>query len=160
MPIPNLLHPVPIVFELVDRDSTVYDKYAREPVGQAIRQGESPRTGDRVTVPGQYSEYFASAKHEYPVYQRDGVESVTESYVALRYVDLQRRGLVDFVDGKWTNLRIRRGDRVIQIGREEVDLYVQGFKIFAHYPNPKGTMIQVNLMDRTPTHVQEEPMGD
>lgn len=154
MPQPNLIHPVWVVLELIRRDETVYDKYAREPVGQAIRQGESPRTGDRVRVKCQYSEYFASAKHDYPDYQREGVLEVTDSYVAFRYKDLQRKGLVEYSGGKWVNLRIQRGDRVVQIGRETVDLYVQGFKVFAHYPGISGAMLQVNLMDRHPTSQQ------
>lgn len=151
---PNLLHPVPVTFELLNRDDTVFDRYAREPVGQAIRQGESPRTGERVTIKAQYSEYFASAKHDYPMYQREGVEEMTDSYLAIRYKDLLRAGLVELNNGKWENMKIKRGDRVVQIGREEVNLYVQGFKIFAHYPGSKGTMIQVNLMDRHPVDQQ------
>lgn len=156
MPIePNLLHPIDITFELLDRDDTVYDKWAREPVGQAIREGESPRTGDRVTVKGQYSEYFASAKHEYPSYTRKGVEDMAVSYVAIRYKDLHRQGLVDLVDDTWTNLKIKRGDRVIKIGRETVNFYVEGqSKVFAHYPGPGGTMLQFNLIDRHPVDQQ------
>jgi hypothetical protein len=154
MPIPNLIHPVPITFELLDRDETVFDKYAREPVGQAIRQGESPRTGSQVTVKGQYSEYFASARHDYPTYEREGVEETTDSYVSLRYKDLLHAGLVELNNGVWENMQIKRGDRVVQIGREQVNLYVQGFKLFAHYPGPKGTMIQVNLADRHPVDQQ------
>lgn len=156
MPIePNLLHPIDITFELLDRDDTVYDKYAREPVGQAIREGESPRTGDRVTVKGQYSEYFASAKHEIPMYTRKGVEDTTMAYVAIRYKDLYRQGLVDLVDDAWTNLKIKRGDRVIKIGRENVNYYVEGqSKVFAHYPGIGGTMLQFNLIDRHPVDQQ------
>lgn len=152
---PNLLHPVNITFELLDRDETVYDRYAREPVGQAIREGESPRTGDRVTVKGQYSEYFASAKHEYPNYTRMGIEDMAVSYVAIRYKDLLRQGLVELVNGAWTNLQIKRGDRVIQIEREPVNFYVEGqSKVFAHYPGIGGTMIQFNLIDRHPVDQQ------
>lgn len=152
---PNLLHPMKITIEIMNRSESVFDKYAREPVGQVIREGESPRTGDRVEFKAQYSEYFASAKHESPIYRRDGVEELAYSYIAVRYKDLYRAELVDLVDGVWVNLRIKRGDRVIQIGRELVNLYIEGkSKVFAHYPNKGGTMIQFNLIDRHPVDQQ------
>ena len=141
---------------MLDRDDSVFDKYAREPVGQAIREGESPRTGDRVKFKAQYSEYFASAKHAYPVWKREGVEEVADSYLAVRYKDLHRQGLVELDDdGAWVNLKIKRGDRVIQIGREKVNFYIEAKgKVFAHYTGPGGTMIQFDLNDRHPVDQQ------
>lgn len=156
MAVPNLLHPIWIVLELLDRDDTVFDKYAREPVGQALRDGESPRTGSRVRIKAQFSEYFASAKHEFPVWKREGVEEVADAYMAIRYKDLHRAGLVELdSDGAWTNLQVKRGDRVIQIGREKVNLYIEAKgKIFAHYPGHGGTVIQFDLLDRHPVDQQ------
>jgi hypothetical protein len=152
---PNLIHPIPVTFQLLDRANTVYDKYAREPVGQAIRQGESPRTGEEVTIKGQFSYYFASAKQDYPNFQRAGVTEETTAYVALRYVDMVRAGLLTLTaDGDFDTFLLKRGDRCVKVGRETVNYYVEGFKPFAHYPGEKQTMIQVNLMDRHPTHQQ------
>lgn len=133
----------------------MYDKYAREPVGQAIRRGESPRTGDEVVIKGQFSYYFASAKQNYPNFNREGVTEETTAYVTLRYRDMISKGLLTLTpEGNFDELLLKRGDRVVQVGKETVNYYVEGFKPFAHYPGEKQTMIQVNLMDRHPTHQQ------
>lgn len=152
---PNLIHPILVTFQLLDRAETVYDKYAREPVGQAIRQGESPRTGDEVSIKGQFSYYFASAKQNYPNFNREGVTEETMAYVALRYKDMIRAGLLTVdVNGDFDIYILKRGDRVVKVGKETVNYYVEGFKPFAHYPGERQTMIQINLMDRHPTHQQ------
>jgi hypothetical protein len=152
---PNLIHPILVTFQLLDRAETVYDKYAREPVGQAIRQGESPRTGDEILIKGQFSYYFASAKQNYPNFTREGVTEETIAYVALRYRDMVKAGVLTLnANGDFDVLTLKRGDRVVKVGREVVNYYVEGFKPFAHYPGERQTMIQVNLMDRHPTHQQ------
>lgn len=150
MPIPRLHHPVPIIMELMDRSDTVYDPYAREPVGQVLREGESPRSGDRVTIKAQVSFYYSGAKQDYPMATDIGIDEKTMGYFACRYKDLISLGLVTETNGAYTNINLKRGDRIIQIGKQTVNYYVTGFKPFAHYPNQKQTMLQVNFEDRHP----------
>jgi hypothetical protein len=152
MPIPNLIHPVKVTFELLDRDNTLWDDQAREPVRQAVRKGADPNTGERVTIKGQISFYFAGAKLDYPEWLREGVLERTVGYVALRFKDMARQGLLTYdADNKFDEIRIKRGDRIITLGHRPTDLYVTGFKDFAHYPKLKQTMIQVNFDDRHPS---------
>lgn len=153
MPQPNLLHPVKVVFELIDRDNTLMDENAREPVRQAVRKGAQPNTGEQTRIKAQISFYFAGAKLDYAEWLRIGVLDRTVGYVSLRFKDMKRKGLLTFdVDGNFDQIRIKRGDRIVRLGKRNVDLYVTGFKDFAHYPNLDQTMIQVNFDDRNPTH--------
>lgn len=150
MPIPRLHHPIPIIIEIIDRDDSVFDPYAREPVGQVVREGESPGTGDRVTIKGQISFYYSGAKQDYPRYTSNGIEEETIGYFACRYKDLIKANLVTETNGVFTDIKLKRGDRIVQIGKKQVDYYITGFKQFAHYPNQKQTLLQVNFEDRHP----------
>jgi hypothetical protein len=154
MPIPKLHHPVPIVIEPIDRTDTVYDPYAREPVGQVVREGESTGTGDQVTIKGQVSYYGSGFKQDYPEATNWGIEEKTMGYIACRYKDLISGGLVTESGGVYTKVKIKRGDRIVQIGKEEVNYYITGYKPFAHYPKQKQTMIQINFEDRHPSDQQ------
>lgn len=155
MPQPRLIHPINIIFELINRSISVFDKYARAPVGQVIRAGESVGSGDRVTIKGQVSYYFGGAKKEYANFDRGGVEETSIGYVAFRYKDMLHLGLIEINDdGQFENLNIKRGDRIIQIGKDPVDYYVDGFRPFGHYPKLDQTLIQVNFTDRSPGYQQ------
>lgn len=153
MPVPNLIHPVKITFELIDRDNSFFDTEAREPVRQLVRKGAAPNTGTQTTIKGQISFYFAGAKLDYPEWLREGVLERTVGYIALRFHDMRKAGLLtkDPTTGKFTEIGIKRGDRIVYLGRRPVNLFVTGFKDFAHYPGLGQTMIQVNFDDRHPS---------
>lgn len=152
--VPNLIHPVEAEFELMDRADSVFDEYAREPVGQVVRDGESPNTpssGSRVTIRAQISFYFSGAKQDYPMYERGGTNEVTDMYISVRYVDLLKAGLISKdTNGNYVNFLIKRGDRMIRYGKTYCDLYVAGFKPFGFYPKHGQTMLQINFTDRHP----------
>lgn len=153
-PQPRLIHPVPVTFEIIDRDDSVFDQYAREPVGQVVREGESPESGERITIKAQVSYYYAGARQYDPRWVRGGVIEETNAYLAVRYKDLVNAGLMtQTADGTFDEMRLKRGDRVIKIGRENVNLYVDGFKPFGHYPGRRQTLLQVDLTDRHPGYV-------
>lgn len=155
MPIPSLIHPVKITFEILDRDQTMFDPYAREPVGQAIRTGESPRTGNRVTINGQVTYYYSGARLDRAQFNREGVVEESIGYLVLRFVDMRRAGLVVYgTDGKFSSFVLKRGDRVLYLGDRTVDFYIVGFKDFAHYAKLNQTMLEVDFTDRGPTHQQ------
>lgn len=152
MPRPNLIHPVKVVIQNLDRDLTVFDDEAREPVRQAVRKGSAPNTGDEITLKAQISFYFAGAKLDYPEWLREGVLERTVGYLAVRFIDMERAGLLSYdADGDFDVIGIKRGDRIVKLGHRTVDLYVTGFKDFAHYPRLKQTMIQINFDDRKPS---------
>jgi len=156
MPIPRLIHPIRVTFEQIDRDSSFFDDHAREPVRQAVRKGSAPNTGDQITIRGQVSFYFAGAKLDYPEWLREGVLERTTGYVVFRFIDMKRADLldVDATTGKFTDVKIKRGDRIVYLERRPVNLFVTGFKDFAHYPKLGQTMIQVNFDDRHPSSQQ------
>lgn len=156
MPVPRLHHPVPITLELIDRDDSVYDPYAREAVGQVVREGESPGTGDQVEIKAQVSFYYSGAKQDYPMPTNLGIEEKTMGYFACRYKDLIAAGLVTETNGVYSNILLKRGDRIVQIGKQTVNYFVTGFKPFAHYPKQKQTMLQVNFEDRHPGYQDVE----
>jgi hypothetical protein len=155
--IPNLIHPVPVTFQLQDRTITVFDRRGREPVQQVTRMGENPRTGDAITIRGQVSFYFASAKLEEGAqgFKREGMVEDSIGYVALRFVDMIRYGLATYDSAtEEITMILQRGDRITKLGRRVVDYYVTGFKDFAHYPGPKQTLIEVRFHDRHPGYQQ------
>lgn len=154
MPIPRLHHPIPVVIEPIDRTDTVYDPYAREPVGQVVREGESTGTGDRVTIKGQISYHSSGFKQDQAYASDIGIEERTKGYIACRYKDLIAGGLVEESGGVYSKVKIKRGDRIVQIGKEVVNYYIIGYKPFAHYPRQKQTMIEIDFEDRHPADQQ------
>lgn len=154
MPTPSLIHPIPIKVQLLDRAETLWDGEAREPVAQSIRAGQVPRSGTVIELKAQISYYFASAKQDYMTFDRGGVIEDSIGYFTCRFRDLIHVGLVTVTDGVMTNILLKRGDRLIQIGKEQVDYFIGGFKTFAHYPGYDQTMIQWNFTDRHPGYQQ------
>jgi hypothetical protein len=155
MPLPNLIHPVRITIEQQAPELTVYDPRARGPVRQVARKGANPHTGDRFNLKGQVSYYFAGAKLDYPVYRREGVEEESIGYIVFRFIDMRRAGVLTFTpEGDFDEILIKRGDRIVYLGKRNVDFYVTGFKDFAHYPNLDQTLIQMNFGDRHPSSQQ------
>jgi hypothetical protein len=154
-PQPRLIHPIDVTFQIMDRDDSVFDQYAREPVGQVVREGESPNSGSEYTIKAQVSYYYAGARKDDPMWERGGVVEQTNCYVTVRYKDLVKVGLLTLTaDGSLDTMILKRGDRVVKIGREVVDFYVDGFKPFGHYPNRRQTLLQVDLTDRHPGYQQ------
>lgn len=154
-PQPKLIHPIDVTLEIIDRDDSVFDQYAREPVGQVVREGESPNTGEQVTIKAQVSYYYAGARKDDPMWERGGVVEQTNGYFSCRYKDLVKVGLLtQTADGSFDEMKLKRGDRVVKIGREVVNFYVDGFKPFGHYPGRRQTMLQVDFTDRHPGYVE------
>jgi hypothetical protein len=156
MPQPNLIHPVKIVLEIIDRDDSVFDPYAREPVGQVVREGESPESGEQITIKAQISYYFSSARKDAPRWERAGVVEESIGYVSMRYKDMVRAGLLTLTPaGDFDVFRLKRGDRIVKLGKEIVDFYIAGFKPFAHYPGKlMQTMLEADFTDRHPGYQQ------
>ena len=132
---PNLIHPIPIVIEPIDRTNTVYDEEAREPLRNAARK-------TTVTVPGQIQPLEASSFLGF----RGGPARDYKLRIIFRIVDCQRRG--------WEP---KRGDRITKMGSETTELYVMALGPAAHYPDMNGrTLYNLYIADRRPSATEPE----
>ena len=129
MSTPNLIHPVPIIIQQIDKDTTLYDEDYREPIQQSRRKA-------RVTVPGQVA-WGADTRL---VTNRAGVESSSTGYIIFRYIDLDAQSIVLQLD-----------DRIISLGGVEADLYVISFRPMGHHVDrQKPTLLKALFADRHP----------
>ena len=130
MPLPRLLHPVPIQIQQISTATTEYDHDAREPIQFAQRQTVK-------TVQGQVQ--WGAAMSEQ--HTRGGAVESADGYVLLRYVDLQAQGIT-----------LQREDRFVKLGNETTDLYINRLVPVGHYPDAGGaTMVKAFFDDRGPT---------
>lgn len=130
MPIPNLLHPVPIVLQQLDTSNTVYDDDYREPVQQASRVSNT-------TLSGQVKWIHDDAM----AHSRGGVRGDESGYVLFRYTDLAA-----------ASVTLRQNDRFITIGGVETDVYITRVRPMGHYPDQGGpTMVRAYFRDRQPS---------
>lgn len=129
MPVPNLLHPVPVIIEQRDVVGTFQDDDYREPVKQAARLVKK-------TAPGQVM--WASEQRIDP--SEVGIEEKSAGYVVFRFIDLEALGIV-----------LEQNDRFTKLGLLDTDLYVVKMMPFAHWPDIGGaTLVKAFFKDRTP----------
>jgi hypothetical protein len=127
--IPNLLHPVPISVEKIDRASTYYDPDAREPIQQAAR-------ATTVVVQGQVN--WGTQKGLEPA--KAGPREGATGYVLFRRVDLDAAGVT-----------LEDNDRFAKLGDVETDVYVDRLEWEGHYPDQGGpTLVKAYFSDRQP----------
>ena len=131
MPIPNLIHPVPIEIQKIERANTMYDEDAREPIQFAKRKAT-------LTVPGQVK-WASQFKLEET---RVGPVEGASGYVLFRQVDL------DAADGG-AGIELEQNDRFIKIGTRNTDVYIIELTPTGHYPDQLGhTMLKAWFADR------------
>lgn len=137
MPIPNLIHPVPIVIEQIDKTrqednagaGSWFDDDFREPVQQAARAATvtvvgQPRWGDAQKLGAS----------------RSGPESEANGYVLFRYVDLE---------GK--SIELQQNDRFLKIGKLNTNVYIVSLRPEGHYDDIGGaTLVKAFFKDRQP----------
>jgi len=130
---PNLIHPVPIVVEQIDKDEIEWDEDAQEPVGAEEYTSE-------VTLQAQV--HWRSIDD--PDWTWSGRDDSTKGYVLFLWADLRARSIT-----------IAVGDHIRKIGDRDVDLYVESFEDAAHYPDLGGAgFLLAFFADRTPvSHV-------
>ena len=130
MVLPNLLHPVPIEIEQINRSGTIQDDDYREPVQKVTRNS-------KVVVPGQVKWYEDERLNP----TKSGAESESQGYVLFRYVDLNRLGVT-----------LQMGNRIVKMGTIEVDVYVTALRPEAHYPDLGGPgTVKAFFRDRFPS---------
>jgi hypothetical protein len=139
MPSITLLHPVPIQVQPIDRDSTISDDDAREPI-QIVNRATTISLAAQV-------EYREFATHgTLAEYDEGGLLEGEAGYVAIR--------TVDFLAASWTPAI---GDRISIIGTGTLSpktskVYVTRLKPFAHYPVVGALGLKLYFTDRKPSH--------
>lgn len=132
MPIPRLIHPVPVELRQIDKPHTIYDADANEPVQHAAH-------GTLVKIKGQVS-FVGGADGISLVRTKGGPQAGETGYVLFRYKDLVARGVT-----------LRFNDRITSLGSKAVDLYVTRVQDAGHYPDRKGsTIVRAWFSDRQP----------
>jgi len=135
MVLPNLIHPIPVEVEPLQRSQSIVDDDFREPIQSAVR---SPRT----TVLAQIK-WGADEKLRV---EAGGAAEGAEGYVLFRRLDLRAAGLDE----------VHTNDRIVSIGvganKTNVDLYVVHVQQMGHYPDQGGaSLVRAWFKDRQPS---------
>lgn len=137
---PQLLHPVNIIVEPLDRSSQIEDENLREEI-QIIGRSE------RITIPAQM-EYrdkddFATQKE---MYDARGMVVLVAGYFTVRTLDAQLRG--------WSP---KLGDKILETGvgstfPQQLNGVIVRVEPRAHYPGLGATLLKCFFSDRKPSH--------
>jgi len=148
--IPKLIHPVPCILRRINTSVTTYDQYAREPVRRLWRSGDGQDTGSEITLQAQVN--WNDGKYQKPMIKMGGgVEVESDGYLLVRVFDLINDGIAS-ESGGVVNYGISRNDRIVQIGRRNVNLYVVFFRDVAFYPDRAGgTLLEIDFASRSPS---------
>jgi hypothetical protein len=150
MPIPRLLHPVKIYIRQMNLIDTIQDPRAREPVRITYKDGEF-NLGSEIIIKGQISFAFSGAKLDKVRHIRQGSAEESIGYFSCRFKDLITADLVDEnADGSY-DIKLKNGDKIVRLGKRNVNYYIIGFEDFAHYPDLGQTMLEVDFSDRRPS---------
>lgn len=130
MPIPRLIHPVPVTIEQISKAATIYDDDAREPIQFAARP-VTKKVDGQVKWQSQFSEQNTRA----------GTVESASGYVLFRQIDLTAKAIV-----------LQREDRFSRIGTRDTDVYITSLRPVGHYSDQGGhTMIKAFFDDRQPS---------
>ncbi|MGD9749387.1 MAG: hypothetical protein AB7W59_00165 [Acidimicrobiia bacterium] len=129
MPYPNLLHPVPISIQVLDRSATVMDPDLREPIQNEARAATA-------SCPGQVAWGSDQKLNARP----DGLKEDSDGYVLFRLADLAARSIT-----------LKRDDRFTRLGTIDVDVYVVKLQYMGHYAWSAGpTLVKAFFKDLQP----------
>ena len=126
---PDLVHPIPVEIEQIDKSSTDWDDDAREAI----------RTVARTAVKKLNAQISWSVKDD-PNPEKMGISEETRGYLLFKKKDLSGESVT-----------ISRGDKISKIGHDIVELYVTGLIPVGHYPDQGGaSLLQAYFGDRNP----------
>ena len=128
MAIPNLIFPVDVIVEPIDRSSTLYDEDTREPIYQVKR-------GTQVILEAQvqWTEYNRGSPG------RGGVEHKSSGYLVFRQADLESLGYDP-----------QRGDKIVEIPGFTGAFYMHSFEPAGHRRG-RNQLLLAFFSDRQPT---------
>ena len=149
MPIPNLIHPVPIQIQRINSAVTTFDLRSRSPVRQMWKRGQGPGTGTLSALSAQVNWNDGHQKRPRP--HPGGVEEKSLGYLLFRLVDLIDASVATLDADGAVNIGLARGDKIIRIGVRKVNLFVLWFRDVAFYPDQLGsTLLEADFSDRRP----------
>ena len=149
MPIPNLIHPVPVGIGRIRRDLTQMNPRAREPVRQLWRDGDGSGTGAEVVIDGQMN--FNRGGQRNPEFKGGGVEEESTGYVLFRIHDLIAEGITTENPDGTLEFGLERGDRITRVGRRKTNYFITKFRDVASYDDRGGaSLLEVTFHDRMP----------
>jgi len=126
---PDLVHPIPVEIEQIDKGSTEWDGDAREAI----------RTVARTAVKKLNAQISWSVKDD-PNPEKMGISEETRGYLLFKKKDLSGESVT-----------INRGDKISKIGYDIVELYVTGLTPVGHYPDQGGASLLIAYFgDRNP----------
>jgi len=135
MPIPTLIHPIPVYLRKSDKVNTaVMDPILHEPVGQVRRE-----TSIKLRAQVQWGLDRTQQSSDMTV------EASSDGYLLFLTSDLAV-----------AHVTLNIGDRIIKIGEGvvalDVDLYIVSFRWMGHYPDQRGpTLVRSYFADRSPS---------
>lgn len=140
MPLPNLINPVLVTVEQIDRAATIQDPEAREPLQTAAR-----RTAFQILAQFRF-EPMPGGPGSAATLQTRG-EGLVEQ--AIGYVLFRKADLDSHVDGPF---EIQLNDRITQDGHmTNLDYYVVRIQPRGHYGDQNGpSLIKAWFTDRQP----------
>jgi hypothetical protein len=130
MPVPRLLHPVPVELKQVELSKTLMDEEAREPVQHAARS-------TIFKLQGQVRWTRVKSLNV----EAGGVVNGADGYVLFSYADLSKAGVV-----------LNINDQFTKIGGLVTNVYITMLEPLGHYPNLGGPgLVKAYFRDRDPT---------
>ncbi len=130
MPIPRLLHPVPVTLEQVDRSASFFDTAAREPIQGVVYKAP-------VILQGQVR---WNAQADLKAMQSIGFAADSYGYVLFAYPELNAKAI-----------ELTIGDRLILVGFVVAQIYITKLEPIAHYSAQGGpTLLKAWCNDRSP----------
>lgn len=134
MPVPNLIHPIPVKIEQIDRAGSFVDDDAREPIQFAKR---NPVKTVKAQVKWDFELGLTMTK--------GGAQEGASGYALFRYVDLEAQGI-----------ELQQNDRFIEMGGLKTDVYITRLQPTATYDDIGGpTMVKAFFADRQPSRSGE-----
>ena len=132
---PNLIKPIDVVIERIDKVETTYSTGVsgrRYPQNYIARKTE-------INLPAQV---VFGDNEQIANYTQLGTDEKVKGYMVLRYEDVNNKGI-----------ELQRGDKVIKLGQLNVELFLLHSKgdPAAHYPSLGGfTLFRMFFSDREP----------
>lgn len=138
---PNLLNPIKIKIEQINKDATQYDRRLRENRNVIRRNTE-------VELDAQIVYARSSTRGSLDNQNNEGRENIgiggiteeSDGYVLVKMSELTAKGIT-----------IKNGDKITKLAQLDVSYYVVGQRPGSHYTDQNGfTLLQIFFRDRNP----------
>lgn len=137
---PKLIHPIGIIVRPTDKENTIFDPNAREPI-QIVKRNFQFEIAAQMKYREVSSEGLGVARKSH-----SGMIEGEAGYALIRYIDAAAK--------LWTP---KLGDKFVRFGSnttnpQEVQVYIRRLSPTAHYPQSGPTMVKCFFGDEKPVH--------